>query len=298
MMDPSDLLLQGGTIWVPLRTLWQILLLSGIGPRAEIVKHGIECVHHLPGVGQNLQGYRVPVFSLKLKMWFIQTICKSKWRNIAKSRRHCGICLSKSSNTIGIGSGIRRIPLLAQDPCWREDSRRLLRKRNIPTCNITFARSKSLTTDEFQHFSAGSEIYNGLSKSRIFFFFRLNVFEITDLESAHILQPCLLRSAEIDGIFDAEIVQSLWSSINWYGSQRFFISYWRENLQYGHLIYLHPNYFAVEEDVQDYIKAVKQTRDLMGRNALAEYNGGEKFPGPAWVTHFLKKYFIITQDIL
>jgi choline dehydrogenase len=33
----------------------QILLLSGIGPARELSKHGIEVVHELPGVGENLQ---------------------------------------------------------------------------------------------------------------------------------------------------------------------------------------------------------------------------------------------------
>lgn len=35
----------------------QILLLSGIGPREELVQHKIDVVHELPGVGQNLQDH-------------------------------------------------------------------------------------------------------------------------------------------------------------------------------------------------------------------------------------------------
>lgn len=35
----------------------QLLMLSGIGPRAELEKHGIEVKHELPGVGQNLQDH-------------------------------------------------------------------------------------------------------------------------------------------------------------------------------------------------------------------------------------------------
>ncbi|WP_299599867.1 GMC family oxidoreductase [uncultured Tateyamaria sp.] len=35
----------------------QLLLLSGIGPRDELALHGIEPVHELPGVGQNLQDH-------------------------------------------------------------------------------------------------------------------------------------------------------------------------------------------------------------------------------------------------
>jgi choline dehydrogenase-like flavoprotein len=40
----------------------QLLMLSGVGDGAELVKHGIESVHHLPGVGQNLQDHPDFVF--------------------------------------------------------------------------------------------------------------------------------------------------------------------------------------------------------------------------------------------
>jgi choline dehydrogenase-like flavoprotein len=35
----------------------QLLMLSGVGDSAALGKHGIESVHHLPGVGQNLQDH-------------------------------------------------------------------------------------------------------------------------------------------------------------------------------------------------------------------------------------------------
>jgi choline dehydrogenase len=47
-----EVLLSGGAINSP-----QLLLLSGIGPRAELERHGISLVHELPGVGQNLQDH-------------------------------------------------------------------------------------------------------------------------------------------------------------------------------------------------------------------------------------------------
>jgi len=40
----------------------QLLMLSGIGDAAALRKHGIESVHHLPGVGQNLQDHPDFVF--------------------------------------------------------------------------------------------------------------------------------------------------------------------------------------------------------------------------------------------
>jgi choline dehydrogenase-like flavoprotein len=47
-----EIILAGGAINSP-----QLLLLSGIGPRAELARHGIEILHELPGVGQNLQDH-------------------------------------------------------------------------------------------------------------------------------------------------------------------------------------------------------------------------------------------------
>ena len=47
-----EVILSAGTVNSP-----QVLLLSGIGPPAELERHGIEVVHDLPGVGRNLQDH-------------------------------------------------------------------------------------------------------------------------------------------------------------------------------------------------------------------------------------------------
>jgi len=47
-----EVLLCGGAFHSP-----QLLMLSGIGPKAELQKHNIELVHDLPGVGRNLQDH-------------------------------------------------------------------------------------------------------------------------------------------------------------------------------------------------------------------------------------------------
>jgi choline dehydrogenase len=47
-----EVILSGGAINSP-----QLLMLSGIGPEAELQKHGIAVQHALPGVGQNLQDH-------------------------------------------------------------------------------------------------------------------------------------------------------------------------------------------------------------------------------------------------
>ncbi len=48
----GEVILSGGAINSP-----QLLLLSGIGPKEELSKHGIHQVHELPGVGKNLQDH-------------------------------------------------------------------------------------------------------------------------------------------------------------------------------------------------------------------------------------------------
>jgi len=48
----KEVILCGGAIGSP-----HILLLSGVGPEAHLREHGIDVVHHLPGVGQSLQDH-------------------------------------------------------------------------------------------------------------------------------------------------------------------------------------------------------------------------------------------------
>ncbi|HTR16112.1 MAG TPA: GMC family oxidoreductase N-terminal domain-containing protein [Acetobacteraceae bacterium] len=48
----KEVILSGGPINSP-----QLLKLSGIGPSEELVAHGIQVAHHLPGVGENLQDH-------------------------------------------------------------------------------------------------------------------------------------------------------------------------------------------------------------------------------------------------
>lgn len=48
----KEVILCGGTVQTP-----QVLMLSGIGPRDEIERHGLTCRHDLPGVGENLQDH-------------------------------------------------------------------------------------------------------------------------------------------------------------------------------------------------------------------------------------------------
>lgn len=55
-----EVILAGGALASP-----QILMLSGIGPAAEIRRHGLAVVHDLPGVGQNLQDHLDVILACK-----------------------------------------------------------------------------------------------------------------------------------------------------------------------------------------------------------------------------------------
>ena len=52
-----EVILASGAFQTP-----QLLMLSGVGDSAALGKHGIASVHHLPGVGQNLQDHPDFVF--------------------------------------------------------------------------------------------------------------------------------------------------------------------------------------------------------------------------------------------
>jgi choline dehydrogenase len=58
-----EIILCGGAIGSP-----QLLLLSGIGPAAQLDQHGIAVVHDLPGVGKNLQDHYSAAIKLKSKL--------------------------------------------------------------------------------------------------------------------------------------------------------------------------------------------------------------------------------------
>ena len=57
----SEIVLCGGSINSP-----QILMLSGIGPKEDLLKHNISVVEDLPGVGQNLQDHLTVNISYKI----------------------------------------------------------------------------------------------------------------------------------------------------------------------------------------------------------------------------------------
>jgi choline dehydrogenase len=71
-----EVVLCGGAIGSP-----QILMLSGVGPQAHLAELGIPVVHHLPGVGQNLQDHYSAAIKLKCKLPItVNDVMQSKFR--------------------------------------------------------------------------------------------------------------------------------------------------------------------------------------------------------------------------
>jgi choline dehydrogenase len=79
----KELILSGGPINSP-----QLLKLSGIGPAAELRGHGIEVVHDLPGVGENLQDHLEFYFQVACKEpitlyssinWWNRALIGARW---------------------------------------------------------------------------------------------------------------------------------------------------------------------------------------------------------------------------
>ncbi|NGY04277.1 GMC family oxidoreductase [Solimonas terrae] len=84
-----EVILAAGAIQSP-----QLLMLSGIGPRAELARHGIAVVQDLPGVGTNLQDHLDAYISwrsksrvgLSLHPSFIGRALKGLWQYLTKRR--------------------------------------------------------------------------------------------------------------------------------------------------------------------------------------------------------------------
>ncbi|MGR9087915.1 MAG: GMC family oxidoreductase [Gammaproteobacteria bacterium] len=84
----KEVILAGGAYNTP-----QLLMLSGIGPKEELQKHGIPVKHHLPGVGTNLQDrYEVGVVNKMNQDWEVLKDAKyspgdpqyNEWKNESK----------------------------------------------------------------------------------------------------------------------------------------------------------------------------------------------------------------------
>ena len=73
-----ETILAAGSIGSP-----HILQLSGIGPDAHLQAHGIPVVHHLPGVGGNLQDHLQLRTAFKVQnVLTLNTLANSRWGRV------------------------------------------------------------------------------------------------------------------------------------------------------------------------------------------------------------------------
>lgn len=80
----KEVILSAGAIGSP-----HLLLLSGVGPRAELAKHGINVVHELPGVGENLQDHLgFHITCLEKTRLAISFHISNWWRFVADAYRY------------------------------------------------------------------------------------------------------------------------------------------------------------------------------------------------------------------
>ncbi|MBM6584192.1 GMC family oxidoreductase N-terminal domain-containing protein [Microvirga sp. BT689] len=73
-----EIILSGGPINSP-----HLLKLSGVGPAEELTSHGIDVVHHLPGVGENLQDHLEFYFQIACT----QPITLYSWQSLTGKAR-------------------------------------------------------------------------------------------------------------------------------------------------------------------------------------------------------------------
>ncbi len=108
-----EVILCGGAINSP-----QLLLLSGVGPQAQLAHIGIEVVHHSPGVGQAMQDhYSAPI---KLKCRFPITVNDVMQSNLKKLRTGSGILLA---STRADGGDLRAGGAVCAHPAGTGDAR-------------------------------------------------------------------------------------------------------------------------------------------------------------------------------
>lgn len=61
----------------------KLLMLSGVGPAAELAQHGIPCVHDSSGVGRNLQEHPGVIVDFELTVSTMNAIAHSPWKYLA-----------------------------------------------------------------------------------------------------------------------------------------------------------------------------------------------------------------------
>lgn len=112
----KEVILCAGSINTP-----QILMLSGVGPRAELEKHGISVIHELPGVGKNLQDHldiHITCLdktrtSMSFRLSYLGRFFVGLYKYFVK---HCGELTSNYTQAVGFTKSHPNLP--APDLQW------------------------------------------------------------------------------------------------------------------------------------------------------------------------------------
>lgn len=77
LKSKREVILSAGSFGSP-----QLLMLSGIGHQQELTEQGIKCIHHLPGVGKNLQDHLFCIVSALTKTQQAQNHHSPQWMQL------------------------------------------------------------------------------------------------------------------------------------------------------------------------------------------------------------------------
>ncbi|MEC9226006.1 MAG: GMC family oxidoreductase N-terminal domain-containing protein, partial [Pseudomonadota bacterium] len=87
----------------------QLLQLSGIGDSQALADKGIDCIHHLPGVGANLRDHFAPRLSARARNVTSIKDCRAagRWSRRSANTRSAGTRSCRSDRPMSIASGTR-----------------------------------------------------------------------------------------------------------------------------------------------------------------------------------------------
>lgn len=139
-----EVILSAGALQSP-----KLLELSGIGNRELIAKHGIEVVHHLPGVGENLRDHTDVRLSFQCtKPITINDVMNSPWRKFKEGLKF----VFKRQGLLTISSTTARANLRSSPDLKQAD----LTLRLLPRSGKDrYARSRRYGSDDYSGFSIG-----------------------------------------------------------------------------------------------------------------------------------------------
>lgn len=143
----SEVVLSAGAIQSP-----QLLMLSGIGDRDELSQHNIALVHHLPGVGKNLQDHPDFIFAYAVKSLDLVGITfAGMWRMVREFWRYVCHRSGMLTSNYAEGGAFLKLSLESVAPDIQlhfvvaivDDHARKFNYRHGLSCHVCLLRPKS-----------------------------------------------------------------------------------------------------------------------------------------------------------